>query len=659
MCGICGIIDATPGQAKAAVHRMMHAMVHRGPDDGGYVDFVTGSDSGATVAFGFRRLAILDLSQAGHQPMVHPATGDCLVFNGEIYNYRSLRSQLQAAGAVFRGTSDTEVLLHALAAWGEAAVGRLEGMFAFAWYRTRDRRLLLARDPLGIKPLYVAESPHRVVFASEVRAVLASGLVSRDLDPAGIAGLLAYGAPQDPLTVHRAVRSFPAGQTQWYDLAEGVRLQPGRRFWRFPATSAPPVPRDTAARHLKRLVKEAVARHLVSDRPVGVFLSAGIDSFLIAALAKQLRGEIKTFTVGFDETGLIDEVAEAAAAAQTLGTDHHAIVIGADSVKGLWERWLATSDRPSIDGFNTFVVSQAVGAAGKTVALSGLGGDEIFGGYPNFASARRYRRILAALHPLPRFAKKAFLLIATQGRRPIFRERAAELLDGGPDLRRITLRLRRILTDRQINRLGIEPGSVGLDDDYLAPGALASTATDQDADAFNVVSHLESVLYMGNTLLRDTDAVSMANSLEVRVPLLDQPVVDFVSALPGNVKMPSGRPTKFLLREACRDLIPDSLANRPKTGFCLPIARWMHGPVRESCEASIDAAARSGVLDAREVQSIWRDFLASSSNVHWIRPMTLVALGAYLRNGATTSDAVANGAEETFSRPLIDSATRL
>ncbi len=618
-------------------------MLHRGPDDRGYEEMSGEAGNGPAVAFGFQRLAILDLSQAGHQPMIHPQTGDCLVFNGEIYNYRSLRSQLQAVGSRFRGTSDTEVLLHALAAWGEDAAGRLEGMFAFAWYRARDRRVLLARDPLGIKPLYVAEAPHRVVFASEVRAVLASGLVSRDLDPAGIAGLLAYGAPQDPLTVHRAVRSFPAGEARWYDLAEGVRPQPGRRFWRFPATSATPVPRDTAARHLKHLLNEAVARHLVSDRPIGVFLSAGIDSFLIAALAKQLRGEIKTFTVGFDETGLLDEAAEAAAAAQTLGTDHHAIVIGTDSVQGLWERWFATSDRPSIDGFNTFVVSQAVAAAGKTVALSGLGGDELFGGYPNFASARRYQRILAALHPLPRFAKKAGLLIATQGRRPIFRERAAELLDGGPDLRRITLRLRRILTDRQINRLGIEPGRVGLDDDYLSRSSLASTATDRVADAFNVVSHLESVLYMGNTLLRDTDAVSMANSLEVRVPLLDQPIVDFVSALPGKSKMPSGRPTKYLLREACRDLIPEPLASRPKTGFCLPIARWMHGPVRESCEASIDAAAGSGVLDAREVRLIWQDFLASSSNVHWIRPMTLVALGAYLRNSSTTSEAGAYG----------------
>ena len=637
MCGICGVIGASQGPAKPAVLRMMHAMEHRGPDDDGYAEFAGDPAGGATVAFGFRRLAILDLTAAGHQPMVHPTTGDCLIFNGEIYNYRSLRAELQATGIRFRGTSDTEVLLHALATWGEDAASRFEGMFAFAWYRAGDRRVLLGRDPLGIKPLYIAQSPHQVVFASEVRSVLASGLVGSDLDPAGIAGMLAYGAPQDPLTVHRAVRSFPAGETRWYDVHHGVRPRSARRFWRFPATLPTPSPGNATAGHLKHLLHDAVARHLVSDRPVGVFLSAGIDSFSIAALAKRLRGDVKTFTVGFDEAGLVDEVAEAAAAARALGTDHQSIVLEAGAVASLWERWLATSDRPSVDGFNTFVVSQAVAAAGKTVALSGLGGDEIFGGYPNFASARRYRRILAALRPVPRFARRLGLFVATQGRRPAYREKAIELFGGSAHLRRITLRLRRILTDRQIARLGLEPGLVGLDDDYLAPGALASTASEHVDDTFNVVSQLESVLYMGNTLLRDTDAVSMANSLEVRVPLLDQPVVNYVSSLPGHAKVQNGGPTKFLLREACRDLIPESLANRPKTGFCLPIDRWMHGPLRESCDASIAAAAESGVLDAREVRSIWGDFLESPTNVHWIRPMTLVAFGSYLLRTSATA----------------------
>jgi asparagine synthase (glutamine-hydrolysing) len=633
MCGICGVISDDKPAIEPAVRRMMAAMVHRGPDDEGYEFLDVGSrEVGPFAGFGFRRLAILDLTSAGHQPMFNPNTGDCLIFNGEIYNFRRLRTELQCEGVLFRGHSDTEVLLHALARFGAAAVDRLEGMFAFAFYEARTRRILLARDPLGIKPLYVATSTNQLVFASEVRAVLASEMVGGDLDPAGIAGLLAYGAPQDPLTIHRHIRSFPAGETRWYDMDGGIRPTANRRFWRFPDPLAAPPAADATTATLKDLLEKSVTRHLVSDRPIGVFLSAGIDSFSIAALAKRLHGRVKTFTVGFDEPGLADEVAEAAAAANALGTDHRAIVLESGSIGSLWERWLTTSDRPSVDGFNTFVVSQAVAGAGKTVALSGLGGDEIFGGYPNFSSVRRYQRILSALRPVPRIVRQLGLRLATQGRRSTFREKAIELFDSGPQLQRIALRLRRILTDRQILRLGLAPDALGLDADFLPPGSLASTAAESRGDDFNLVSQVESVLYMGNTLLRDTDAVSMANSLEVRVPLLDQPIVDFVSALPGHAKRRNGGPTKLLLREACRDLIPESLANRPKTGFSLPIDRWMHGPLRESCEASIDAAADSGVLDRGEVRAIWRDFLESRHNVHWIRPMTLVALGAYLRH---------------------------
>jgi len=641
MCGICGVISNDQPAIEPAVRRMMNAMVHRGPDDEGFELLnVGGSEAGPFAGFGFRRLAILDLTSAGHQPMFNPRTGDCLIFNGEIYNFRRLRTQLQCEGVVFRGHSDTEVLLHALSRWGEAAVPGLEGMFAFAFYEAKTRRILLARDPLGIKPLYVAESASAFVFASEVRAIMASSLVPSDLDPAGVAGLLAYGAPQDPLTVHRFVRSFPAGEFRWYVTDGGVKESERRRYWRFPGAAAAPPAGRASIGHLKQLLQDAVTRHLVSDKPVGVFLSAGIDSFSIAALAHRLHGNVDAFTVGFDEFGLIDEVAEAARAAKALGMDHRAIVLGSSSVGSLWERWLATSDRPSIDGFNTFVVSHAVAGVGKTVALSGLGGDEIFGGYSNFSTVRRYRRILIALRPVPALLREFGVRIATRGRRPTFQEKALELVRGGPQVHRLALRLRRILTDRQLLRLGLDPAGLGLNADFLVPESLCSLPFDDSADDFNLVSQVEALLYMGNTLLRDTDAVSMANSLEVRVPLLDQPIVDYVSALPGTAKTRAGAPAKYLLREACRDLIPESLANRPKSGFSLPIDRWMHGPLRDSCSESVEAAADSGVFDPVEVRAFWRDFLESSQNVHWTRPMTLVALGAYLRNSRSGQTAI-------------------
>ena len=242
MCGICGVVSNSPAKIEPAVRRMMSSMVHRGPDDEGY-EFLTGGDAGFGLhaGFGFRRLAILDLTPTGHQPMFNPNTGDCLVFNGEIYNFQSLRTQLQCEGVRFRGTSDTEVLLHALSTWGEKTLDRLAGMYAFAFFDARSKGVLLARDPLGIKPLYVAQTAHEVVFASEVRALLKSGLVPNDLDPAGIATMLAYGAPQDPLTVHRAIRSLPAGTCRWISMGQDGIVRPLelRKFWGYPAEVSP------------------------------------------------------------------------------------------------------------------------------------------------------------------------------------------------------------------------------------------------------------------------------------------------------------------------------------------------------------------------------------------------------------------------------------
>jgi asparagine synthase (glutamine-hydrolysing) len=635
MCGICGIFTTRGHDVATGVRRMMQAMVHRGPDDDGYEEISAASgDNSPTIGLGFRRLAILDLTPTGHQPMFNPNTGDCIVFNGEIYNFQSLRAELQCQGVRFRGTSDTEVLLYALSTWGESALTRVAGMYAFAFYEAKTQRVLLARDPLGIKPLYVAEVAGGIVFASEARAVLASGIVPDDLDQAGIASMLAYGSPQDPLTVHRAIRSFPAGSCGWiHTTRDGtVAALASRRFWRFPSQVIPVPTVEDAAAQVRGLLENAVAQHLVADRPVGVFLSAGIDSFAVAALSKAARGEVVTFTVGFDEQGITDEVREAADAAKVLGTTHRPIILSAADVEPLWTSWLGNADRPSIDGFNTFVVSHAVKHAGKAVALSGLGGDELFGGYPNFATVKRYSALLAALRPVPASIRLLGLRWLLRSRSHTFRERAEELVGGNAGLERIALRLRRILTDRQLGSLGVDLASLPLDDHFLDPSVVAAICDDATADAFNTIARLECGLYMGNTLLRDTDVVSMAHSLEVRVPLLDQHVVNYVMQLPERLKTRPGGPTKYLLREALRGLLPDALLNRPKTGFCLPIDRWMHGPLRDSCQAAIDYLAGNGPLDAGEVRSLWNDFLASSANVHWVRPMALVALGSYLQN---------------------------
>ena len=640
MCGICGVISADPRPVEPAVRAMMHAMVHRGPDDEGFeVLSLGGSETAGPVAgFGFRRLAILDLSAAGHQPMFNQHTGDCLVFNGEIYNFRQLRTELQMAGVVFRSTSDTEVLLQALCTWGEGAVEKLQGMFAFAFYHASSQRILLARDPLGIKPLYVAALPDRFVFASEVRAILASGLVPADLDHAGISAMLAYGAPQDPLTVHKHIRSLGAGAFQWVD-AEAVR---GRRagakaFWCFPQPSGERSSQQDAKQQVRALLEQSVADHLVADVPVGVFLSAGIDSISIAAIAKRYNENVRTFTVGFAEKSQHDEMTEAAIAARALGTNHSNIVLDSKEITGLWTEWLAASDRPSIDGFNTFVVSRAVRSEGKIVALSGLGGDEIFGGYPHFQTIPRLRSWLLLGRPLPALLKRLAVQLLFRHRRASFRNRAEEMLVGAPTIKRLLLMFRRILTDQQLRSIGITAKDAGLPGDFLTTDAINHQFGDEACDsqrrpmaAFDMISLLESTLYMGNTLLRDTDVVSMACSQEVRVPFLARRLVDYVAGLPAGAKSGRGRPLKWLLRQACGDLIPAALIQRRKTGFSLPIDRWMHGPLRDSCEACIDVAATCGVLDPTGVRELWAEVIGSSSHAHWVRPMTLIALGNYL-----------------------------
>ena len=610
---------------------MTRAMVHRGPDDEGFerLPMGLGDAPGPVVGLGFRRLSVLDLSSAGHQPMFHERTGDCLVFNGEIYNFRQLRAQLQCEGAVFRSTSDTEVLLQALSTWGEAALERLQGMFALAFYHAASRRILLARDPLGIKPLYVAALPDRFLFASEVRALLASGMVSTDVDLAGISGMLAYGAVQSPRTVYRDIRSFPAGHAQWIDagVVSGRPPSPPRRTWSFPRqVLADDEPRAVGRIH--DLLCDAVLRHLVADVPVGVFLSAGIDSTIIASFARDYTPQVTAFTVGFGPVHGEDEVEQAAETAHALGIKHVSVALDEANMPEKWHDWLAGMDSPSIDGFNTYVVSRRLAAEGVVVGLSGLGADELFGGYGTFDRAPRWSRLLGGLRFVPREMRAAAVAgLGGFAGQPGTVEKLADLVAGDTSVAGVARSLRRALSDRRIGAMGLAPDRVGLAADYLDPPP-ARLEPAFDGDAFNTVARLEATHYMGDTLLRDTDANSMRHSLEVRVPFLDLPLVNYVSALPGRVKR--GRVSKALLRKAGDDVLSSRITSRPKTGFTLPIGDWMRGPMREPCAAAIECLASQAFIDAAEVRRTWQSFLAEPRAMHWSRPLALVVLGGYL-----------------------------
>lgn len=608
---------------------MMAAMVHRGPDDDGYEPLEISSHGHRFFAgFGFRRLSILDLTASGHQPMLNPSTGDCLVFNGEIYNFKRLRAELQCEGILFRGNSDTEVLLHALSRWGEQALHKIQGMYAFAFYEAQTSRILLARDPLGIKPLYVAHSQDGIVFASEIQAIRASGLVDTSLDVHGIAGMLAYGAVQSPRTIYEQIRGFPAGHFQWVN-AESIssgQQEPARRFWHFPRTLDTGAEFAVAANNVRSLLRDAVLRHLVADVPVGVFLSAGIDSTVIASFAREYTPRITAFTVGFGDVDGQDETALANETARVLGMRHVAVSLDVGSLPSQWRDWIDRMDSPSIDGFNTYVVSKRLAEEGVVVGLSGLGADELFGGYQTFSIAPRLARLLGMLQFVhPSLRAGAVRALGMAGSRTGAFEKLADVVSGNQSIIGLTQSLRRTLSNHRLSTLGIDPALVTptayeSTSDHLSHAALG-------IDSFNLVSRSELTHYMGDTLLRDTDTTSMVHSLEVRVPFLDQPLIDYVSSLPGRLKRRDGTCSKGLLREACKSVIRSDIANRPKTGFSLPIDVWMRGEMRDSCEAAIGRLEQLPFLEKREVRRIWTSFLADRRSLHWSRPLSLVVLG--------------------------------
>lgn len=633
MCGICGVIGTDPATIRRSVAAMARALRHRGPDDHGDMLVPLGTaDHGGFAGLGFRRLSILDRSPAARQPMVCPDTGDCLIFNGEIYNYRALRAELQAAGIHVRSSGDTEVLLRALSTWREIALTKIEGMFSLAYYHARSRRILLARDPLGIKPLYVAATDKGFAFASEIRALRASGLVSDDLDVAGIAGMLAYGSVPSPRTVFRAIRSFPAAAYQWItaDVVTGRPPADATRFWNFaPQPQAMQDPADTVA-HVRCLLDDSVRRHLQADVPVGICLSGGLDSAVVASLARTHSSRLTAFTIGFDGRHGADEFNAASALANALDIRHVSLSIGTQRLPSQWRDWLAATDSPSIDGFNTHVVSELMAVAGTVVGLSGLGADELFGGYATFPRALRLASLARALHVVSPGVRATALpaLGRMTGRLGAF-EKLADAISGDPTLAGMALASRRVIGNASLRAMGLTAENLGLRGDYLDPPPW-QLETAFDGDDFNAVSRIEMTHYMADTLLRDADAHSMRHARELRLPFLDLPLVDYVSSLPGSQKQRNAGPAKPLLRDVARSLVGDAVLRRPKTGFSLPIGAWMRTELRELCTAAVETTAQLPFLEASAVRRVWKTFLRDSRSLHWSRPMALVALGSYL-----------------------------
>ena len=591
MCGIGGWVSAKGGAVVPvpdAVRRMTARMHARGPD-------ADGLWSGEDVVLGHRRLAILDLDARANQPMVSVDGRYTIVFNGEIYNFSELRLVLEAEGVAFRTTSDTEVLLALFAREGERMLHRLRGMFAFAIWNTQSRELFLARDPYGIKPLYYTHTKDGLIFASQVKALLASGLVSKEREPAGLAGFYLWGSVPEPWTLYRNVFALPAGH--WLKVRDGVPESPVcwheiRQHWRGQGKQSSA---QELQEHVRQAVMDSVRAHLVADVPVSVFLSGGIDSAAVAGMASGLGAQVEGITIGFEEFAgrHEDEVPVAAAIAAHYGLPHFVRRVSCAEFEKDIPHILDAMDQPSIDGVNTWFASKVAAERGYKVVLSGVGGDELFCGYSSFRQ-------------IPRTANIGKVIAAIPGTRALmgapsayFAKRLAK-----PKLAALPAYMDSLEGAYFLNRslfLPEElPALMGAD---MAREGLArlggSPPGMTQADARNgaaAVGMLESSHYLRNQLLRDSDWASMGHSLELRTPLVDAALLE---ALGPHVSGFADGVGKAMLARSPMKQLPGFIINRPKTGFSLPMAQWLSEATDQRAWGDLPMLAAPGTPWAR------------------------------------------------------------
>ena len=634
MCGIAGFLEFRPSEAAALEERagrMADQLAHRGPDDAG-----TWTEPSCGLGFGFRRLSILDLSPAGHQPMRSDSGRYVIVFNGEVYNFGEMRAELVNRGHSFRGHSDTEVMLEAIERWGlKPALGRFVGMFAFALWDCRERILHLVRDRLGVKPLYYGFSQGVLLFGSELKAIRAHPDFLPEIDRGAIALLMRHGYVPAPYSVYRGISKLPSGCMISFSVTGGAgtaKLAQPRPYWslleKAEQGEREPFPGSDseACDELERRLAESVRLRMIADVPLGAFLSGGIDSSLVVALMQaQSARRVKTFTIGFEEQDY-NEAAHAGQVAAHLGTDHTELYLTPEEMRAVIPKLPAMFDEPFADSsaIPTHLVC-ALARRAVTVSLSGDGGDEFFGGYTHYTRApwvwRRFgripytlRRALAAALGWPDIATYNRLLggrhqyVSKNTRPGTAGEKIHKLAhafgSAGPwDLH------------RHFSSHWKRPSEVvieGQEPPTIFTGAAGRPLLNEFPARMMAV---DAAMYLPDDILTKVDRASMAVSLEARVPILDHRLVEFALALPMRLKIRDGR-GKWILRQVLYRRVPASLVERPKMGFAAPVGAWLRGPLREWAESLIDRdrLRREGYLHPDAVRAVWKEHLAGDRN---------------------------------------------
>jgi len=629
VCGINGLYGLKESvlNAEQIITRMNNSLKHRGPDDGGV--FI--SDN---IALGHRRLSIIDLSAAGHQPMYSFDKRYTIVYNGELYNFKELKFELQrivsgsgSQAYLFQTNTDTEVILAAYARWGADCLNKFNGMYAFAIWDNEKKELFIARDRLGIKPLYYFFTDGIFAFSSEIRALLSSDLIPKKLDQNSLVDYLRYQTVHAPNTIIKGVKMLMPGS--YITISNGNVKE--KKYWQIDSLSKEQaIKKDykEICKDVNDLLTKAVQRRLIADVPFGAFLSGGIDSSAVVGLMSKVSSEkIKTFSITFDESEY-SEAKYAQLIAKKFNTDHHEIKLTPTDFLNELPNSLKAMDHPSGDGPNTYIVSKATKNAGITMALSGLGGDELFAGYAIFKRSLELNK-KKWLNVLPTIIRKSGGTLLKKAKPSIESNKVAELLSLSSLNFNNTYPLsRQVLLDEQIKSI--------LKQDILPLNSvheiISSFNKIDDLHQISQVSCAEVSSYMQNVLLRDTDQMSMAHALEVRVPFLDYTLVEYVLNLSDQYKYPV-TPKKLLI-DSLGELLPDEIVNRPKMGFVLPWNNWMKNELKSFCEEKIISLSKRKSFNEAGLTKLWNDFMANKPTISWSRIWILVVLENWLQTNS-------------------------
>ncbi len=620
MCGIAGIFslnNVAPEKYRSALARMLDSMRHRGPDNRDQKEFSASGSNGSRLFLGHQRLSIIDLSERGHQPMGNESGSIWISTNSEIYNFRDLRDQLKLHYN-FTSQSDTEVLLKSYEYWGVECLEKLRGMFAFSIWDSREQKLFLARDRLGIKPLYYYKADDVFIFASEFRALLASGLIPPKVDPFGIFQYLSFGRLGAGAGMVDGVQELPPAHFLVFDgRTGGIRL---KEYWN-PASNAADG-ENTSIEQIREKIKESIRLRLVSDVPIGSFLSGGIDSSVVTATMARFHDQpVKSLAVEFEEEEY-DESEYSSLVARQIGVDHHRIKISETDLLDTLPGALSAMDLPSIDGINTYIISRAAREAGLTVVMSGLGGDELFAGYDSFRTLPALEKLNGLLEKTPNWIANSLAGLLSSSDRDV---KLAHLLRQRKNGCNNYFLFRALFCESDLEELIVDSNEIKISLQKQLEITKNIINNIKLLDPVNQISYLELSQYMGNMLLRDADAMSMAHSLEIRVPLIDHELVELMFRIPGNQKLSPKTPKPLLIKALGQEL-PDGLVQRKKMGFTLPFEKWMRNELKNEMEAVLLSPLKGfdEMIQRRAVQNIWQRYLDGKTS--WSRPWSLYVL---------------------------------